>query len=513
MARTAYLGQQTRKQDAVNSIWQASQAQEHRLAGTILTVQDINHGIWTRMMTEAHVGDADITCDKNSWSNATGYFQMLPSFVHDNASAVGSSVTWDDISNGKTTFAQQASIYANGYVTFAKSMTNYAAGSDLTKDQIMKLTFYAMNIGPGKDKEGNPGVRGVLHGLKPSQANFAEMEKRLVDSCRAQNKGKTTSPAGESGGSNEAPVIPTTATATTYQVPKSVLAAAQNTTPLVPTAVIKDGLDNVPWWKVEGLLVGNPNLRRIPDALSFRVRLYRDKGTVLTDSKGQPIEVRLNCGVDNFSTGSTHQNTIEPTATALLMNVWEAKPDMINAHGTTGVFLNQFGLSDFMSANGSAQALGLYDIMDSAYSESPKALAAKLKMSNKFRVAAQDAFVELLSLFKSNGIQRFLPLDLAYTALDKDGKPVVELVNQNAADAKNEQAWSATAGLTGFQMRHRVGDVFQSGYVEMTYRGRVLLGQFKSFEWLASAESPFRWDFSFVFRVMRELTPYYLGGS
>ena len=105
--------------------------------------------------------------------------------------------------------------------------------------------------------------------------------------------------------------------------------------------------------------------------------------------------------------------------------------------------------------------------------------------------------MELLSLFKSNGLQRFLPVAAPTRAL--------------GSSLAQENAWSAASGMTGYQMRFRVGDVLRAGYVEMTYKGRVLLGQFKSFEWSANAESPYRWDFNFTFRVATDFTPYFMG--
>ena len=262
-------------------------------------------------------------------------------------------------------------------------------------------------------------------------------------------------------------------------------------TPIVPTLVDFTDLDNVPWWKVEGAIVGNPNLQKVDDAITFAIQLDQNalgNLKVRPDNNAPDLLIRLNVGVSSLSTGAAHQNSVQPTGSGLLLTLWDSKLDMISAQGTTGVFMNQFGLTALMSSRGSAEALGFGDLMQSVYDQSPKTLAAKTNAVNKFRVAAQDAFIELMALFKNNGLQRQIPMP--------------------KSEADNDLAWVQATGLTGYQMRARVGDVMKAGYVVMNYKGRILRGRFKSFEWSANAESPYRWDYSFTFRVMSEFSPY-----
>ena len=272
--------------------------------------------------------------------------------------------------------------------------------------------------------------------------------------------------------------------------------------PVTMPLVITDGLDNTPWWMVEGTLVGNPGLRRIPDAITFMVQLPPQlTGELLRRPLKQPTQLRLNVGLSTISQGSAHQNGIEPTGSGLLLNLWDSRPDIITASGTTGVFMNQFGVTSLMSSNEFSKQL--QDLASMGFRD-PAGRASLLRLGSdtKFRVAAQDAFIELLSLFKSNGVIRYTPMQAVPASVD--GKLSVR--------ARNEQQWSAALGLSGYQMRHRVGDVMSSGYVIMNYKGRTLAGQFKSFDWTANADSPFRWDFNFTFRVMSDYVPYMIGG-
>lgn len=255
---------------------------------------------------------------------------------------------------------------------------------------------------------------------------------------------------------------------------------------------VPTGLDNVPWWEVEGLLLGNRKLRRIPDAITFLVRLPETATRAASylgeqGTSGPPVLIRLTTGLTSLSQGMSHQNSVEPTGSGLLLNLWGSRPDMFNASGVTGVFQNQYGLTSLMSRMSLPDDPRMLNALQMVYGTGHLGEIQE----RDFRVAAQDAFVELLHLFKNNGIIRYLPR-----------------VAKNGDDVQ----WSRAMGISGYQMRHRVGDVMAAGRVAMIYKGRTIMGQFKSFTWTASAESPYRWEFSFTFRAMEEYVPYLVGG-
>lgn len=273
-----------------------------------------------------------------------------------------------------------------------------------------------------------------------------------------------------------------------------------------PRTVIQDGLDNVPWWQLEGALVGNPNLRRVPDAVQFLLALPpRDTGSYLSTRSGRVV-IRLNVGLISLGQGSAHQNSIEPTGTGLLLTLWDSKPDMLTGSGTTGAFMNLGGLTDLMSQTGSAAASAFRRLLVASLGGGSGVLnaqAAVLNQANGLRVAAQDAFMELWALFKNNGLIRYTLPEVQTSGLS----------STSPTSQVNDALANLDTNLSGYQMRHRVGDIMNAGYVAMVYRDRTLLGQFKSFDLTANADSPYRWDFNFTFRVLSDFVPYNVYGT
>ena len=451
---------------------------------------DVANAMWNRLTTEGTINRKTGACvvPGSSWSNATGIGQFLPSFVEDYNRATGSNISHEDIQNGRVSPSVQTDIAVRG---FAQFMNICRKQFPQIKDpgNICTMTALAYNIGTN-DKKGLGKVARML-GEEPSDANFAAFKAAADAECAIQNRPPGTNAVDGAPRISQWLQTPIGSSAATL---KPLAPDLTGVVPLVQPPAIMDGLDSVPWWELEGALIGNRRLGAVPDAVSFKIHLRRDRGDLLRDSQGRPIVVRLNVGLKTLGFGSSHQNTVEPTGTGLLVNLWEAKPDMVTATGTTGVFMNQGGLTAIMSSKESAETLQFVDALKMAYRDDANYTKVVQPKANGFRVIAQDAFAELLALFKNNGIIRYLPRDLLYGT----GVP----------DLKSEQA--TTAGLTGYQTRHRVGDVMSAGYVSMSYKGRTMLGYFKQFEWSASAESPYRWDFSFTFRVLSDYIPYYM---
>lgn len=256
-----------------------------------------------------------------------------------------------------------------------------------------------------------------------------------------------------------------------------------------PATVIQEGLD-VPD-PLKGL-TGNPKLRILPSPACFELRLNQQNGDSLA-SNGSPLQVKLNVSLQSLRITSQHIVDRSPTATGLLLTFWGMQPDMIVGRGTTGVFLNKLGLTSLMSTMGSAEANGFSGTLKDAFQGSPDTLAKLLNTDQEFRVASQDAFAELLALFKNNGLTRFLPERML-----------------PADDIKNQRFWSPAAGATGFQMIARSGEVHTRGYVAFKYKGSTYLGYFKSFAFVASADKPYQWNFDFQFKVLQTYTPIFV---
>lgn len=273
---------------------------------------------------------------------------------------------------------------------------------------------------------------------------------------------------------------------------------------LNPDLVITEGLDETAWFDDLSLITGNPRIRRFVTPVSFRM-LIKDKGgfTLSNPRTGEPIEVQLNASIKSFNKTSKHVFNKTNTRTGIHITFWGQQADIIEAQCSTGVFMNQFGLTDFLST--SVVNDELIKLLSAGFSHTvdPNTGDVQIAQSviqqrtsggvDSFRVAAQDAFVEFLSLFKSNGNVYFRKDN--YTG---------QLSSNN--DAAGVSAWSPATGLTTQQGNSRNNDVMTRGYIAMQLKNETYLGYFKSLSWTMDANKPFSWDFNFVFQIERTIT-------
>ena len=387
-----------------------------------------------------------------------------------------------------------------------------------------------------------------------------------------------------------------------------------------PDVIIEEGL-NLPGWhqnwagggKGGEVLVGNPKLVALPSRGTFSIWTQEHHASplmtkFLTSSTGEdvpsPVEVRLNVSLKNLSVRSKHVINKKPTRTGFHLTFWGMEPDILTGQGSTGVFLNQFGLASVMSTSadtGMAESLAsmvkwqytnnvkidvkiradgitridkehpdeklvtsdmkeskrgfftnlvtsnVSDLFgmgsnfagdidkDNVYSSDIAAWSdrksrygsgsllgsffpsvsnsAQSKFRNKykidarikslmgekedpFRVAAQDAFLELLQVFKNNGQIRF-----HNTKYDGEF---------NLKEQEGPQEWSEKTGLSAFQGKSRNNDVFARGVVLFRVKGTTYMGYFKSINFTMSAETPYTWDFDFTFQVVKTIKAGYV---
>lgn len=312
----------------------------------------------------------------------------------------------------------------------------------------------------------------------------------------------------------------------------------------VPQMIVTEGLDNEPWYQNNNLLVGNPHLQQIQQfPVIFKVFLDRDSLVPLTDSGntpgGHPIEIPLNCSLSKFTLTSRHIYDASPTRTGFHITFWGMAADVIAGEGSTGVFLNQFGLTDFLSLDGNPSKAT--QLVLEAFSHSPSStntqvttvqtegvggtaaflstkritpktpiLSALQQYQNQaiaggppsfqvdaFRIAAEDAFIELLSLFKMNGTTWLSPTGYGFDD------------SQNTSDTPNPVSvsqFSTLVGASTAEIQGRNNDVYRRGYVVMNFRNNQYLGYFKTLSWVMDANNPYQWKFSFVFQVERTLS-------
>lgn len=331
-----------------------------------------------------------------------------------------------------------------------------------------------------------------------------------------------------------------------------------------PTLVVKERLDEVPWYDTS-CPVGNPSLKRVNPAW-FEIRLDDRTGKTLSSSDGNPIQIRLNVSLDRLDTSMKHVINQQHTRTAFLLTFWGQEPDILVGSGSTGVFMNEFGLTEFMSvsdansvssfleiakndyanhtstpsneepvgsittdatseitasvedgqaipgmnkllrslfgeasseeanteiASTSEDVFNFYDMTDAKASPADRFDYLTKDKANALRVAAQDAFIELLGTFKNNGVIRFFKED--YNGM---------FSQQDQLDANT---WSPDVGASTFQINSRNNDVMQRGPVAFRYKNRSYLGHFKSFSFKMDAEQPYQWRFEFTFQVLKSM--------
>jgi len=255
---------------------------------------------------------------------------------------------------------------------------------------------------------------------------------------------------------------------------------------------IEDGLDALPWWDTG--LVGNPHLKRVSLPVVFKVMLDElNPSQYLPTEKGgaTPLEVRLNCSLNTISQQMKHIVQKANSRTGFHLTFWGMDPDVITGSGSTGVFMNQWGVTDLMSIGDMDAGLTLRDAAKKAMSEGVSDVI-NYANDNAFKVAAQDAFIDLLSLFKNNGVARF-----------KANNYSPDFDNRTQMSAT---IWSEQYGSSVYSKNARNNDVMTKGSVVMSFKGNVYQGYFKSLNWTMDAEHPFQWKFDFTFQVQRTIS-------
>jgi hypothetical protein len=171
--------------------------------------------------------------------------------------------------------------------------------------------------------------------------------------------------------------------------------------------------------------------------------------------------------------------------------------DEISGQGSTGLFMNQLGLTDFLSLNNADS--DTINIIQRGISSNGNQVWVGSQIANTsvfnegtFRVAAKDAFVELLFLFKNNGT-------VYYSNPNYDGY-LTEM------DQMAPNLWSPMTGSTAVQNAARNNDLITRGTVALNFRNSTYHGYFKSLSWTMDADKPFSWNFNFVFKVERTIT-------
>ncbi len=263
-----------------------------------------------------------------------------------------------------------------------------------------------------------------------------------------------------------------------------------------PSLQIDDGLDANPWYNDHNLITGNPNIRKSVQPISFIVYLdqYRLDQRLHNPKDNTPIQLQLNCSLREITIESKHIINRVPSRTGMHVTMWGMAPDLITGSGSTGVFMNQAGITDLFSTSMAPAG------MDTQGYATFSANRGQFNSSEAYRVAAQDAFMEFMKLFQMNGVTWF----------HRNYQPYQSPMNSTQV---GDNAWSQVAGASTAQQNARNNDVLNRGYVSMNYKNNQFFGYFKSLNWTHDAEKPFSWEFNFVFQVERTFTALYYPSS
>lgn len=215
---------------------------------------------------------------------------------------------------------------------------------------------------------------------------------------------------------------------------------------------------------------------QVPAPVTFQMSMDQDNAWL-------PIVIELNASLKQFSRQMKHVMRTTPTLTGLLVTMWGLEVDTITGSGSTGVFMNRLGLTDFPS---------LSNAPDEVLAMVPTTIDESNFDEGTFRVAAKDAFIELLALFKNNATVWFQNEN--YTG---DTSQLVE---------SGPDMWSPTTGSTVQQNHARRNDVMTRGTVAMNFRNSTYHGYFNALNFTLDAETPFSWNFNFTFKVERTIT-------
>lgn len=158
-----------------------------------------------------------------------------------------------------------------------------------------------------------------------------------------------------------------------------------------------------PWYLDNNLITGNPRIRKNVQPVTFQVYLSQQgTGQMLTDNQGKPVTLQLNCSMNQISILSKHVFNRQPTRTGMHLTFWGMAADSVTGQATTGVFQNQYGVTDYFSTAKINDDIAIK--VGAAFRGNPTTEQLIAQNPEAYRIAAQDAFVEFLKLFQMNGL-------------------------------------------------------------------------------------------------------------
>jgi hypothetical protein len=259
----------------------------------------------------------------------------------------------------------------------------------------------------------------------------------------------------------------------------------------VPTLIVDTNLTLTPWYADPNLVRGTKGLAAFAPPVYFQVLL--PNGQALGHPGAAPVVLRLNASLKTYDIQQSHVVNPTITRTGMMLTMWGMQADLITGTASTGAFMNQLGLTQFMSM--STLDTQTQDLLNQSFdlSVGDEAMYKLATQPEALRVAAEDCFMEFLALFKNNGVVYFQPTN--------QQAQTVYSGTVNTTQQTGVTAWSPLAGSSTYEAAYLNNDVLTRGEVVFNFGNNTYYGYFKSLSWRMDAEKPYQWDFNFVFQV------------
>lgn len=274
----------------------------------------------------------------------------------------------------------------------------------------------------------------------------------------------------------------------------------------LPSLIIDEGLDTLPWYQDPTLVNNRKSGLGVP--AYFEINLKQNTRDYLRTKDDEIVRVVLNTSLSEVQESMAHIVNNRRTRTGFHITLWGQEPDTVSASGSTGLFMNWFGMTGLMSREGTIMNTDLMNAYLEAEKNDERFLAV-LQENQPLRVAAQEAFMELLALFQNNGVTRFHPTITSRIFNKTASNGMVTGTSNAIAGDPPMNPWSKAIGASKTQATNRPNDVMTRGHVVFRFMNKSYLGYFKEFHFDMDANNPFRWNFSFTFQVERSMTKFF----
>jgi hypothetical protein len=410
----------------------------------------------------------------------------------------GSTVTYPTQEAGYNALYAQTNTFLTGVTPSGTPSSLY--NPNMTIAQVANV--YTGGVGQGGNLANNVAAKlGVPTSTTMAQIASGQVKINTVPQPQGNGTNLTGSVTGSSTNTAGLGTVNDTDVAATMPVAGMNIPSDQMEATLAamyPPLVIKSGIAQAPWYADDNILQVDGPTSPVGSPVTFQI-FFGSTMELL------PITISMVASMRTFQRSMRHVVTKELTRTGVLLNLWGMAPDTINGTASTGLMANQLGVTDFLSL--STVPTYVQQMVIQAFGNDPQdegLIEGTYYTPGFMRVAAKDAFVEFLSMFKNNGNVWFRnpqytedattdPQSLAATA---EGAGVTTSQQQMLVDA-----WSPMTGSSTFQGAARRNDIMTRGQVVMYFRNTAYYGYFKSLSWVMDAKTPFRWNFNFIFQV------------